>query len=314
MSVFRNLVVPIDFSDPSEAAISWAVLLARKNRAAIHLVHAYQANVASLGYEGAALADLSQEIRRSARKRLEDAHKRLDQVGVGVVTSHLAECADPTLAIRDTIERSNGDLVVMGTHGYRGLKHAFLGSVTERTIRSVGCPVLAVKGPARDESAAIEKILVPSDFSAHSKVAGTLAAKLASQWGASLDFLHAVELPPDCSAYLTGVTDTVEFQVRAGAAKRLDLAAAEINCEGLPVGRFLQRGVPEDVIADQAEKMGSDLIVMGTRGQTGLAHFLIGSVAERTLRSAPCSVLVVHADSADSGEASQTASGTGDSK
>lgn len=299
MSVFRNLVVPIDFSDPSEAALSWAVLLARKNQAAIHLVHAYQAQVASLGYEGAALADLAEEIRKSARKRLEEAQKQLDEAGIGVVTSRLEECADPTLAIRDTIERANGDLVVMGTHGYRGLKHAFLGSVTERTIRSVACPVLAVKGPAKDENAGIGKILVPCDFSNYSSSAGALAAKLANQWGASLDLLHAVELPPDCSAYLTGVTDTVEFQVRAAAAKRLDLAAAEIDSSDVPVGRFLQRGVPEDVIADQAEQMQSDLIVMGTRGQSGLAHFLIGSVAERTLRAAPCSVLVVHAGSTE---------------
>src|SRR5690606_34769986 len=87
------------------------------------------------------------------------------------------------------------DLVVMGTHGRRGLRRLFLGSVAEEVVRLSVCPVLTVHaGPIRSE-ALFGDILVPIDFSPHSKAALRAAASLAPELGASLDLLHVVEEP-----------------------------------------------------------------------------------------------------------------------
>ncbi len=90
--------------------------------------------------------------------------------------------------------------------------------------------------------------------------------------------------------------ESLEEAIWSDAAARLEAQAAEIGETKVQISQHLERGVPDEVIAKRAEDSGASMIVMGTRGQTGLAHFLVGSVAERTLRSAPCSVLAVHGE------------------
>jgi nucleotide-binding universal stress UspA family protein len=138
------------------------------------------------------------------------------------------------------------------------------------------------------------KILVPIDFSSHSAKALELAMELAKIFGGRILLLHAYHLPP-----LVGMPDEIVIPpdfwtgVRDAAARKLDKSAQKVKAGGIPVESQLVEFAPADAIVETAKKTKADLIVMGTRGLTGLKHALLGSVAERTLRLAPCPVLTV---------------------
>jgi len=143
----------------------------------------------------------------------------------------------------------------------------------------------------------LRRILVAVDFSEHASRALDAAIELAKRYGAPLDVVHAYHMP-----VLVGMPDEValppEFWtgVKEAAATRLEQSVARVRAAGVPVTPHLCEANPTDAILDVARESGADLIVMGTRGLTGLKHVLLGSVAERTLRLAPCSVLTVKSD------------------
>jgi nucleotide-binding universal stress UspA family protein len=140
--------------------------------------------------------------------------------------------------------------------------------------------------------ARFETFLVPHDFSDDAQAALDTAVELARRLGAQLHLLHAYQQPVDVlSPYGVSVPANLGPELRAAALARLRQIAepfAELRTEVLAV-----EGPPASVIAEQAEALGADLVVMGTHGRTGLRHLLLGSVAERTVRSAPCPVLTV---------------------
>jgi nucleotide-binding universal stress UspA family protein len=143
----------------------------------------------------------------------------------------------------------------------------------------------------------IKKILVPVDFSKHSAKAAEVGLEFAKAFGAELQLLHAYSLP-------VGVVGPYDYQIpanilaemRESAARRVDQEVKKLSGKGVQVAGVITEGVPTQAIVEAAERMGADLIVMGTRGLTGLKHVVLGSVAERTIRHAPCPVLTVHED------------------
>lgn len=139
----ERILVPVDFSASSSAAIDHAVELARGVGAVIDLVHCYPASVGALPPYGAALPDNThQALRDSAQKRIESARDRVAEAGVQV-QAHLS--ADvPSHAIAEAARELDSDLIVMGTRGLSGIRHILLGSVAERTVRVAPCPVLTV--------------------------------------------------------------------------------------------------------------------------------------------------------------------------
>jgi nucleotide-binding universal stress UspA family protein len=143
----------------------------------------------------------------------------------------------------------------------------------------------------------IRRILVATDFSEHSARALGAAVDLAVRFGAEIDVVHAFDLPiPLLTPYEVAVPDSYLDQTRNAAAQKLAAAAEEVSARGVEVKTHLREVPAAPAIAQAAEDLGADLIVMGTRGNTGLKHVLLGSVAERTLRLAPCSVLAVKGD------------------
>jgi nucleotide-binding universal stress UspA family protein len=192
------------------------------------------------------------------------------------------------------------DLIVMGTHGRSGLRRMLLGSVAEEVVRWAPCPVLTVRanGPTVDE---IASILVPVDFSESSKAAVRQAVRLARLFGARLDLLHVGETVPVPAFYDTGFI-VYEYgpQFAEHALEQLhglvDDELAGDPGAALEVRVHVGVGQSPSVIVKEAERLGSGLIVMGTRGLSGLKHLLLGSVAERVLRLARCPVLVTKSD------------------
>jgi nucleotide-binding universal stress UspA family protein len=141
------------------------------------------------------------------------------------------------------------------------------------------------------------KILVPVDFSDHSQRALDEAIGLAKTFGAQLHLLHCYRIHPAAGApYGIVVPETFEHDVRMAALQRLSEWREKAAAQGVRVQEHITAHFPAEDIAAMADHLGIDLIVMGTRGLTGLKHVLLGSVAERTIRLAKCPVLTMKQD------------------
>ena len=145
----------------------------------------------------------------------------------------------------------------------------------------------------------IEKIVVAVDFSEHSDRALDVAVEFAKQFGAELHLVHALDVQiPVMTPYEVAIPTAFIEEARKAASSKLDTLVQKAATEGVAATSHLSEVPAASAIVDLAEKLEANLIAMGTRGHTGLKHVLLGSVAERTLRHARCSVLTVKASSA----------------
>lgn len=146
----------------------------------------------------------------------------------------------------------------------------------------------------------VNRILAPVDFSEVSQYSLDAAASLASQLGASVVILHSVE-PVYFAGTMFGpeinVPHLVEEQRRA-AKSAMETMLKRMEKKGVRAVGMVETGVPQDVILKTAAAKKCDLIVMGTHGRSGVTHMLLGSVAEKIVRSATCPVLTVRAPEA----------------
>jgi nucleotide-binding universal stress UspA family protein len=139
----------------------------------------------------------------------------------------------------------------------------------------------------------IHKILVPVDFSKHSQRALDEAIGLAKTFDAELHLLHCYQLYPAGAPYDVVLPESYERAIQESVRGRLSEWRQRASAQGVRVQEHISASAPANGVVDLAETLGADLIVMGTRGLTGLKHVLLGSVAERTIRTAPCPVLTV---------------------
>jgi nucleotide-binding universal stress UspA family protein len=143
---------------------------------------------------------------------------------------------------------------------------------------------------------AFQQILVPVDFSEHANRALDMAIELAKKFAGRIHLIHAYPIHPMLlGPYDIQVPVDFERQFRQAADQQMAACAERVRKAGLAVETTCTPDAPSEAIVRCAEKIGADLIVMGTRGLTGLKHVVLGSVAERTLRLAPCPVLTVKA-------------------
>ena len=142
----------------------------------------------------------------------------------------------------------------------------------------------------------VKRLLVPTDFSPTSDIAFRYALDMAARNGASIHLLHVIEDGSFAAAYPDGLfveLPGLREQLIRDAQKRLDQTAKDCAAANVVATSQVIVGQPAACINAEANTRGSDLIVMGTHGRTGFAHLMLGSVAERVLRSAQCPVLTV---------------------
>jgi len=140
---------------------------------------------------------------------------------------------------------------------------------------------------------AFQRILVPTDFGESSGRAAAIAADLAAKYGASLTLVHSYEMP----VYdYPGVIVPLELSdsIRDAAQAQLDRQLGEVRALGATADGFLSFNVPAQAILAAIESTHADLVVMGTHGRKGINRALLGSVAERVVRTSPVPVLTVH--------------------
>jgi nucleotide-binding universal stress UspA family protein len=285
----KRILVATDFSEQAAKAFEAALALAARSKAELHVMHALE--VALPLFEPYAVvipADWIGEARRLAQEKLAQAHAAVKAKGL-TGTTHLGD-VPAAHAIAERARSLGADLVVVGTHGHTGLKHVLLGSVAERTVEYAPCTVWTVKG-ARP-AAELRTIVVGTDLSGQGDDALGTAAAWARAAGAKLHVVHALQIPmPLIAPYEVAIPEGVIEGARREAQRQLEQAAKQVS--GLAVTTELAATPAHAALVDAAERLSAELIVTGSRGLTGLKHALLGSVAERTLRYAPCSVLTV---------------------
>jgi nucleotide-binding universal stress UspA family protein len=144
----------------------------------------------------------------------------------------------------------------------------------------------------------IKNILVPIDFADCSRRALELALELAESYGAKIKLLHTWVVPayvaPSVAVSIAGRMEPLETLARREAESQLATFLGQVrNPTKIPMDAEIAHGLPEELILDRAGDC--DLVVMGTHGRRGFAHFAIGSVTEKVMRRSPRPVLVVNA-------------------
>ena len=154
--------------------------------------------------------------------------------------------------------------------------------------------------PATDEAdLAYDKILVPIDFSEHSKRTVSYATKTASRHGSTIYLLHVFQVPDYVvTPYARRRQNCAEVQSQVDAAEQearesLEAFAEELSKKGIKVQPYFRVGYPFDEIVLMANHFNVDLIIIGSHGRSAISRLLLGSTAERVVEHAPCPVLVV---------------------
>src|SRR5579862_437870 len=292
MNTFKHILLTTDFSKNAEAALPYAVALAKQSGGTIHLFHAIANEVGdalAAGIPTGVLAWRTTE-QQQQETRLNDLAKLIAEKEVKV--SPICVYGNPAIQAIKAAQDVHADLVVLSTRGRTGLAQWFLGSVAEKIVRLSPIPVLTIRPEAHTSSViAFNTVLVPTDFSENSEKALPLAIEMARQNGGKLLLVHVIEdsvyypaeppnyfIGPEAGAWMRYVKEGLETQL-AAAAKKL-AAQSEMRVE-----TALESGQAAEQIAGIARKKQADLIVLATHGRTGFSHLLSGSVAERVVRS-----------------------------
>jgi nucleotide-binding universal stress UspA family protein len=283
--------VATDFSQTGDRAQTVALDLARSIGAEVHLLHV------RVLLEDPHLEDENRlELQRllaiaddSKREALE-APVSSSEVSV---TPHLIRGVSAAEAIVETCSELECNLIVMGTHGRRGLTHLLLGSVAEKVLRTSPVPVLTVRPDASIPASGIRSILVPHDFSEHSDQAIAIAAAWAQRLEARVTLLHAVEPVVYPEFYAVDLLpDEMIGRLRTRSEEALGKAAEQL-LPGVDSRTVVKVGRAAVTIVADARPDRHDLVIMGTRGLSALEHLLLGSVAESVLRRCALPLLAV---------------------
>lgn len=280
-----TILCPTDFSQASDRALEYAVALARSYPGAkIRLLHVD--DLPTYGLPDGSILD--EPLRVSWRQRLDDLAERFrDRVEV------VPEVAQGHPSEEIASHAGDADLVVMSTHGRGPFARALLGTTAQKVTRSSTVPVVTIDPQA--EVKPVRKILCMIDLTPWSEPALDEAVRWAERTDATLHVVHAFELPlytlPDGGSIFE---PDVLARVRAQATDRMDgfLARRPTTAR---VERHLIEGAPATVAQQVIEDEGIDLVVMGTHGRSGMQRLLLGSVAERMLRTCHVPVMVVRA-------------------
>lgn len=276
---FKNILFLTDFSEASETALAYAMGLARHFGAQVYPAHACDPIILT----ETAAPDIIDEVEENSRRRLLALAKKNAMTGKPLFARGSVEAAVPRW-----INEHGIDLIVMGTHGRRGLQHFLMGSVAEAIFRAATCPVLTV-GPHVSVRPyyefKAEKILCPTDLGPHAEFATQYALSVAQGSRAQVTFMHVVSLE---QAFQRDRTELV----KAASQKLTKLVPAEAKewCEPELV---VEIGDPGKELLGYAGTERPDLIVLGLPAEKKFNSHFRTSVTYKIISAAPCPVLTV---------------------
>jgi len=290
-AAIKNVLYLTDFSASSEAALPFAVAMARHNAGSVEVLHVLTPVIPESCHD-AVKADeaLAEAEMKKIRPRI---------VGVPCQTT-MAEGVGLWDAIERAILQHHIDLIVLGTHGRTGVPKLLLGSAAEEVFRRSPVPVLTV-GPgvrnAAGNTPRFDRVLFATDFGSESEAAAPHALALAHEKDAQLILIHVMRKkeglnPAEFRTFDASVAQAINelYQIVPGDTPL-----------GNPAEVAIEYGDPADRIVEAAKERKADLIVLGVRnaaGHLGEATHLERATAHRVVIHAPCPVLTVPASEA----------------
>ncbi|MGE5843060.1 MAG: universal stress protein [Deltaproteobacteria bacterium] len=294
--LLKRILCATDFSDFSNHAIPYGIALAREFKAKLYVSHVIDLSSAAI-YGEAVFALEEQQSRMTAY-----AHREMTRLigDEAVDWEPLITVGNPANEIARLATDKQVDLAIAASHGRAGLKRLILGSVTERLMRTLPCPLWVVRSPERgflapaSQAIQIKKILVGCDFSPDSSLAFEYGLSLAQEFLAELHLAHVVE-PPIYDSLVKPSESRESFrqQLRNTVQERLgQMVPEEARVWCKPVTALLA-GQPHEELIKYALVNDIGLIVLGIRGRSLVETLLIGSTTGRVMRGAPCPVVSV---------------------
>lgn len=308
--MFNHIVVPLDGSKMSEAALAYVAPLARSLGSKVVLLHAYDNPYVDLlsAHPGAREIAPDDSVVSAAFDYLTGASERLKSDGVQCETR--IERGAPAAVILKYIEERKPDLIAMSTHGRSGLRRLVVGSVTTTILPRAETPVLVVHPEEGEEQTEIsfKSLVVPLDMSYRSEHILPIAAELAD--ALEIDTALVTCVPSQSQMYMGSVPEVYAYpddlmqQAQESAEDYLQSSAdAAARGQRQDVRWECLEGGPASKIVEYAEAQPNSLIAMCTQGRTGLGRWVLGSVTDAVIRSGNTPVLVVpHPPDAPSGE------------
>lgn len=284
MGTFKNILVYVDGSEASLHALKESLRFARVAKSeimAVSVVPPYQGDLRFTG-----LGNIKALLKEPCDTALAEAIKMAEAEGNSLTTACLE--GEPYEEIVDLAEAQDCDLIVMGV-GPQSMEKVFvMGSTTARVIGYSQIDVLVVP-----EKATIgwQNLLLATDGSKHSEKAAARAAAIAKSNGTELNIVSATDFV--CELYAQA--PEVGEQLIDKARKNLDASKKQADLEGLNTECFVREGEAYKAIIDLAKEKGTEMIVIGSHGKTGLKRLLMGSVVEKVIGHSHCPVLVVKA-------------------
>jgi nucleotide-binding universal stress UspA family protein len=283
----KNILLATDFSPVSEAALPHALIIAGHYGSKLYVAHVVCPEFRDL-QPSETTATMIQHAREFTEEKLEPLLSAVRQKGISCQPL-VGEGAIWDVLL-DMIQQNNIDLIVVGTHGRRGLNKVMLGSVAEEVFRMAPCPVLTV-GPKTSEKPSIDvqlsHILYPVEFVPDSSNAAVYAASLAEEYHAKLTYMKVFEdmvsSPEEKAQIQEPVRHWIDDHIPADSDLR-ERTSFELGF-----------GPRAEAILKFASDRGVDLIVMGVRRMDPVmaAHFDKPDTAYDVVRTAPCPVLTV---------------------
>lgn len=277
----RNILMAIDFSPSSDAALDYAVAIARRYGSRIYMTHVIRPDVYQL-VSPEAMETVLDQARHYAEQQM--AKVLVSGRIRGVPHQVLLGQGELWTVFSQLIEEHEIDLIVVGTHGRTGLKKMLMGSVAERVFRMAPCPVLTV-GPRVPLDAVKRRgprqILYATDFSATAEGAAGYALSLAQEHRSNLSLLHVLE---------GDRFDPVKAAAAENRLKSLVPPGDELCCS--PEFHVVS-GHPADEILKTAGELNADLIVLGVRHPDFSISQLPPATAYKVVCSAHCPVLTI---------------------
>lgn len=299
--MFKKILVPLDGSPLSEQALAPAVQLAQTMEAELLLLRCAPrvepmlllAPTLAAEFEGALYRTVQVDRLQEVRDYLAEVQRRCQWPG-GRIRCLDSE-GEAAAAIVDSAHEQGIDLVVMSTHGQTGVRRAVFGSVTERVMHGVACPLLVVRS-----TQPIRRMLITLDGSPLGERVLLPAVTVARGLGAQVVLLRVIDSPASNPLELSVMWEWDLAMPDEQAARAWRQTADQYLSEmagrvglGDDVTRIVLEGVPAQRIEEYARLSNIDLIAMSTHGHTGLRRWLYGSVTARVMRDAGCSMLIV---------------------
>jgi nucleotide-binding universal stress UspA family protein len=296
---YKRILVPVDFSEASKKAVTYAMTIAAQTNAKLFVAHIVH-DTSALNYTFPSETYEAEKHQYEAAKR--QIHKLIPEECAGMFDVEvIVKTGNIDSELLGIVQEEAVDLVVMGSHGRRHFSRWFIGSVTERMLRKLHVPVLTVSHVGPEKHAielglvSVQKILYAADLSEATTVAMQYAIELARGTGARLTVAHVVDhtnfvlLTNTAAGYL----ETSRKMWVDSVTKKLHALVAREKPSDMEIEVVILEGKPYEQILRFADDHGTDIIVLNLQGKGILERAFLGSTAERIVRLAHIPVLSV---------------------